>query len=121
MIPAIFANGAGGGDSESADNDTSDGELITAVELAVLNHRRQTILTYLAAHDGEVNLSSLALHLMADEDTTLSAMIEELHEHHLPALAAHDLLDYDRAGVVTLVIDPSHAEALVARVGDETG
>ena len=114
MIPAIFANGAGGGDSESADNDTSDGELITAVELAVLNHRRQTILTYLAAHDGEVNLSSLALHLMADEDTTL-------HEHHLPALAAHDLLDYDRAGVVTLVIDPSHAEALVARVGDETG
>lgn len=119
MVQAIFANGAGAG--ESADDDSSDGELITAVELALLHHRRQMILTYLAAHDGEVDLSSLALHLVAEEDMTLSAMIEELHDHHLPALAAHDLLEYEGAGVVTLVIDPGHAEALVSRVGDETG
>lgn len=119
MVPAIFANGAG--DGESADEDNSGDKLTTAVELTLLNHRRQALLTYLAAHDGEVDLSSLALHLMADEGTTLSAMIEELHDHHLPTLAAHDLLEYDSAGVVTLVIDPGHAEALVARVDDETG
>lgn len=71
MDQATIANGGG--------EPTNSGDGLTTVELALLNDRRQTILTYLAEQGGEVDLSSLALHLAADEDEKLSAVIGELH------------------------------------------
>lgn len=108
---------AGSGESAGSEG---GGERSTAVEAALRNGRRRDVLAYLSANGGEVDLSSLALYLAADGDETLSAIIEALHDCHLPKLAAHDLLSYEDGSRVRLLIEPGHAEALVSRAEDES-
>lgn len=96
-----------------------DEKSIGAPETVLQNDRRREILSYLAEHGGEVGLSSLALSLTVGGDETLSAIIEQLHECHLPRLAAHDLLVHESAGTVRLLIEPDRAEELVVRVEAE--
>lgn len=115
VIGAMIANNhLAGNPEESTRADDTEGSA-ASVETVLRNDRRREVLDYLAAREGDVDLSSVALYLAASEGDPLSAVIGELHDHHLPKLAARDLLDYEDGTRVRLLIDPDHVEALVSR------
>lgn len=108
--------------ANNRDSDSTDESVVMddAGEPTVLqNGRRREIILYLAEQDGEVCLSSLAFSLAVNGDESLSAIIEQLHDHHLPRLVAHDLLRHEPSGVVRLLIEPDRAKALVSRAKAE--
>ncbi|MCO8246862.1 MULTISPECIES: hypothetical protein [unclassified Haladaptatus] len=93
-------------DLESITNDTTDGRLSeTEVSELLTSQRRRVILSYLQVCDGPVEIESLIEHLTYQEleecsGDTPTQLFEEIAEavwnDHLPLLAEHDAIKYDR-------------------------
>ncbi|MGA9401912.1 DUF7344 domain-containing protein [Haladaptatus sp.] len=93
-------------DLESITNDATDGRLSeTEVSELLTSQRRRVILSYLQVCDGPVEIESLIEHLTYQEldecsGDTPTQLFEEISEavwnDHLPLLAEHDAIKYDR-------------------------
>ncbi|KZN24757.1 hypothetical protein A4G99_10495 [Haladaptatus sp. R4] len=93
-------------DLESSSNDATDGRLSeTEVGELLSSQRRRVILSYLQVCDGPVEIESLIEHLTYQELEECSsgtpthlfeAISEAVWNDHLPLLAEHDVIKFDR-------------------------
>jgi hypothetical protein len=93
-------------DLESITNEETDQRLSeTEINELLANRRRRTIFSYLQVQDGPVEIESLIEHLTYQEleecsGDTPTRLFEEITEavwsDHLPLLAEHDVIKYDR-------------------------
>jgi hypothetical protein len=91
---------------ESITNEETDQQLSeTEIDELLANRRRRMILSYLQVQDGPVEIESLIEHLTYQELEGCSGdrstrLFEEISEtvwsDHLPLLAKHDVIKYDR-------------------------
>ncbi|WP_231189040.1 hypothetical protein [Haladaptatus sp. DYF46] len=91
---------------EGITNEETDGSLSeTEINELLSNRRRRVILSYLQVCDGPVKIESLIEHLTYQELEGCSGdrstrLFEEITEavwsDHLPLLAEHDVIKYDR-------------------------
>ncbi|ODR80853.1 hypothetical protein BG842_02500 [Haladaptatus sp. W1] len=93
-------------DFESITNEETDQRLSeTEINELLANRRRRVILSFLQVQDGPVEVESLIEHLTYQELEACSGdrstrLFEEIMEavwsEHLPLLAEHDVIKYDR-------------------------
>ena len=93
-------------DLDSSTNEETD-QWLSETEITELlsNRRRRVILSYLQVQDGPVEIESLIEHLTyqelegcsGDRSTRLfEEIMEAVWSDHLPLLAEHDVIKYDR-------------------------
>lgn len=98
-----------GGEIEGVDGQFGNEVSLSRQHLLLANPYRRLALSILEKQTAPMSLEDLAIHLSRAEvaDESISANLDEinilLHHCHLPKLAAHGIIEYDRADRIVTV------------------